>query len=140
MKINTFSLVGIAAISISACATAPNKIPAQYISPLNYQSYDCDQVALEQARIERRSNELYSSLKKEANNDAWQMGIGLVLFWPALLMLEGGDGPEATEYARLRGEYNAISEVSIQKKCGIEFKEDLGEVVKEQNQEDAEEK
>lgn len=102
-----------------------------------YQSYDCDQLALEQNRIERRTGELYHSLKKEANADKWQMGVGLILFWPALFMLEGGDGPEASEYARLRGEYNALSEVSISKKCQLQFKEDLGDVIKEQNQEDA---
>ncbi|MBG68248.1 MAG: hypothetical protein CMF03_10195 [Hyphomonas sp.] len=102
-----------------------------------YQGYDCEQIALEQNRIERRTGELYQSLKKEANADKWQMGVGLILFWPALFMLEGGDGPEASEYARLRGEYNALSEVSIMKKCQIQFKEDLGDVIKEQNKDDA---
>ena len=119
------------------CASSPNKIAAQYVSPMAYQGYDCDQIALEQNRIERRTGELYQSLKKEANADKWQMGVGLILFWPALFMLEGGDGPEASEYARLRGEYNALSEVSIMKKCQIQFKEDLGDVIKEQNKDDA---
>lgn len=51
------------------------------------------------------------------------MGVGLVLFWPTLFFLEGGDGPQAQEYARLKGERDAIERVSIQKKCGIEFKD-----------------
>lgn len=130
-------LLGAAAVLIAGCASQPNKISAQYVSPLAYSDYDCDQIGLEQARIERRSNELYRSLKNEANADAWQMGIGLILFWPTLFMLEGGDGPEATEYARLSGEYNAIQEVSIQKKCQLQFAEDLGDVIKEDNPEDA---
>jgi hypothetical protein len=50
------------------------------------------------------------------------MGVGLVLFWPALFFLEGGDGPEAAEYAQLKGEFEALRENSIQKKCGIESK------------------
>ena len=126
-----------AILTASACATSPNKIAAQYVSPMQYQGYDCDQIGLEQSRIERRTNELYASLKNQANADKWQMGIGLVLFWPTLFMLEGGDGPEAVEYARLRGEYNALAEVSVYKKCQLQFREDLGEVVKEQNPEDA---
>lgn len=126
-----------AAMALGACATSPNKIAAQYVSPMQYQSYDCDQIGLEQSRIERRTNELYGSLKNQANADKWQMGVGLILFWPTLFMLEGGDGPEATEYARLRGEYNALSEVSVTKKCQLQFREDLGEVVKEANKEDA---
>ena len=132
-----YLLLGAATMLIANCATQPNKIEAQYVSPLQYSDYDCDQLGLEQARIERRSGELYRSLKNEANADSWQMGLGLVLFWPALFMLEGGDGPEATEYARLRGEYNAIQEVSIQKKCQLQFADDLGDVIKEENPVDA---
>jgi len=131
-------LIGIfVVILLSGCATQPNKIAAQYVSPMIYQDYDCQQIAFEQARIERRTNELYSSLKNEARADSWQMGLGLVLFWPALFMLEGGDGPEATEYSRLRGEYEALNEVSLYKKCALEFRDDLGDIIKEENPNDA---
>jgi len=130
-------ITGIAAIALAGCATSPNKIPAQYVSPMAYSAYDCDQLSLEKAQLERRTGELYSSLKNEANADKWQMGLGLVLFWPTLFLLEGGDGPEATEYARLRGEYEAVSTVAVQKKCNIEFAEDLSEYVKKENKGDA---
>lgn len=136
-RINLMIVSAAVVLATVGCASSPNKIAAQYVSPMAYQGYDCDQIALEQNRIERRTGELYQSLKKEANADKWQMGVGLILFWPALFMLEGGDGPEASEYARLRGEYNALSEVSIMKKCQIQFKEDLGDVIKEQNKDDA---
>lgn len=108
------------ALLLSACASSPDKIEAAYVSPLKYKDYDCDQIAMEMDHVERRTNELYARLKKESSADKWQMGIGLVLFWPALLGLEGGDGPEATEYAQLKGEYEALRENSVQKKCGIE--------------------
>tara|TARA_R110000823_G_C15656229_1_gene471523 strand:- start:61 stop:483 length:423 start_codon:yes stop_codon:yes gene_type:complete len=137
MKIHQTIGGGLGVLMLAGCASSPNKIAAQYVSPMAYQSYDCDQIALEQNRIERRTGELYQSLKKEANADKWQMGVGLILFWPTLFLLEGGDGPEATEYARLRGEYNAISEVSISKKCQLQFKEDLGDVIKQENKDDA---
>jgi len=136
-RINLTIVSAAVVLATVGCASSPNKIAAQYVSPMAYQGYDCEQIALEQNRIERRTGELYQSLKKEANADKWQMGVGLILFWPALFMREGGDGPEASEYARLRGEYNALSEVSIMKKCQIQFKEDLGDVIKEQNKDDA---
>lgn len=136
-RINLTIVSAAVVLATVGCASSPNKIAAQYVSPMAYQGYDCEQIALEQNRIERRTGELYQSLKKEANADKWQMGVGLILFWPALFMLEGGDGPEASEYARLRGEYNALSEVSIMKKCQIQFKEDLVDVIKEQNKDDA---
>jgi hypothetical protein len=121
----------------SACASSPNKIAPQYVSPVTYQNWDCQQMDAEMNRTMRRSNELYSSLQKEANADQWQMGVGLVLFWPALFLLEGGDGPEAAEYAQLRGEYKTLNDVSIAKKCGMEYQADLNDVVKAANADDS---
>lgn len=40
------------------------------------------------------------------------MGVGLVLFWPALFFLAGDDQKE--ELARLKGEYEALEKASIQ--------------------------
>ena len=57
---------------------------------------------------------------KNASNDAWATGVGVVLFWPALLFMEG-DGQNAAELGRLRGEAEALEKASIQKGCGLEF-------------------
>ena len=67
--------------------------------------------------VSHRTGDLYIQLKTKADNDAAQMGIGLVLFWPALFFLQGGDGPEAIEYARLKGEYDALHKNAVQRKC-----------------------
>ena len=110
------------ALVLTACATNPDKIDAAYVSPLKYKDYDCDQIAMEMDYVGQRTTKLYTRLKKEANADSAQMGVGLILFWPALFFLEGGDGPEAAEYAQLKGEFEALRENSVQKKCGIESK------------------
>jgi len=47
------------------------------------------------------------------------MGVGLVLFWPALFFLEGGDGPQAAEYSRLRGEVDAMRRAAVHKECDL---------------------
>lgn len=83
----------------------------------------CKQIAAELDRVERKINELYHRLGKTASNDSAQMAVGLILFWPTLFFLEGGDGPEAAEYARLKGEMEALEKVSIKKNCGIKFPE-----------------
>ncbi len=120
MKLKSKVVVAATAF-LSACASQPNEIPAQSVSTLIYKDYDCDQLAMEADRVNRRVGELYTSLKKTADGDAMQMGVGLVLFWPALFFLEGGDGPEAQEYARLKGERQAIETVAIRRKCDIRF-------------------
>ena len=109
-------------MTLVACASNPDKIDAAYVSPLKYKDYNCDQLALEMDYVGQRTNKLYQRLKSERNADNWQMGVGLVLFWPSLFFLEGGDGPEATEYAQLKGEFEALRTNSVQRKCGIEAK------------------
>jgi hypothetical protein len=76
---------------------------------------------MEAGRISARTGEKYRSVKKLADNDAAQMGVGLILFWPTLFFLEGGDGPEAAEYARLKGEMDAIERAAISKRCSLKF-------------------
>jgi hypothetical protein len=119
-----------ASVLLSACATHPNKISAAYVSPVKYQTYDCQQVGLEQSNIEQRTNVLYHRLKGRNNSDKWMMGIGLVVAWPALLFMKGNNGAENTEFAHLKGEYEALRQTSIQKRCQLNFANDLAATVK----------
>ncbi|MGE0251226.1 MAG: hypothetical protein AB7G80_01095 [Dongiaceae bacterium] len=121
MKKPLLSLLSLALLS--ACASDPDRLAAAYVSPTQYQSFSCAQIGEEQSRISRQASQLYGNLKKDADNDAAQMGVGLILFWPALFFLEGGDGPQAAEYQRLKGEYEALEQVSVRKKCGIKFRD-----------------
>ena len=68
--------------------------------------------------MSRKAQELHGSLKKKADNDQAQTALSLI-FWPSLLFLEGGDGPQATEYAQLKGERDALEDSAIQKNCSI---------------------
>ena len=104
-------------LTLGACTTNPNKIGASYVSPLKYADYDCQQLALEAANIERKVNDLYGHLKKENSKDKWATGVGVVLFWPALFFLAGNENVNEAEYAQLKGEYEAIQDAQIQKKC-----------------------
>lgn len=112
----------VAAVLTAGCAKGTKDIKAQYVSPLEYKDYDCEQVAAEMRRVSRRVSELGGNVDKTAQGDKVAMGVGMVLFWPALFFLDG-DTPEAQEYARLKGEHDALQEAAIQKKCGIEVQE-----------------
>jgi len=46
--------------------------------------------------------------------------VGIVVFWPALFFL-GGNDQQTAELARLRGEMEAIEQVSVRKRCNIQF-------------------
>lgn len=105
-------------LMLAGCASRPENIPTQYVSAIQYQDYECEQISAEMSRISSRVSALNGSLENKAAGDTAQMAIGMVLFWPALFFLEGGDGPEAQEYGRLKGEYEALQQASVQKKCG----------------------
>ncbi|WP_156410680.1 hypothetical protein [Psychrobacter sp. P11G3] len=67
--------------------------------------------------ISQRVATITGQVDKEASADAWQMGVGLVLFWPALFFLEGGDGTLQSNYALLKGKYEAVSTQYSRKGC-----------------------
>jgi len=105
---------------LAGCADHPDKIPAQYISPMQYDSYNCKQLSAEMQRVSSRVGELGGQQEKAADNSAVTMGIGLVLFWPALFFLDSHSA-QAAEYGRLKGEFNALEQAGIQKNCGLEI-------------------
>lgn len=101
---------------LGGCATASKDISANYVSPLQYQSHDCAQIASENQRIQARVTELGGRLDQAASNDKAIAGVGMILFWPALFAL-GGTKQQEAEYARLKGEYDALQQAAIAKKC-----------------------
>lgn len=106
------------ALLLSGCATASKDIASAYVSPLQFQNLDCQQVIAEQARISVRVNQLAGRLDQASSNDKALVGVGMILFWPALFAL-GGTKEQEAEYARLRGEYDALQKVAIEKRCAL---------------------
>lgn len=103
-------------IALAGCATASKDIAPNYVSPMQYQSYDCEQIAAETQRIQVRVNQIGGRLDEAASNDKAIAGVGVILFWPALFAL-GGTKQQEAEYARLKGEYDALQQAAVQKKC-----------------------
>jgi hypothetical protein len=95
------------AVPLAGCATASNNITATYASPLLYQGYDCQQILAETQRVQGRVNQIGGRLDQAASNDKALVGVGMILFWPALFAL-GGTKEQEAEYARLKGEYEAL--------------------------------
>ena len=115
MKRVVASLLAVS-IAVGGCATAAKDVSTSYVSPLQYQSYDCTQIAAETLRIQSKVTELGGRLDQAASNDKAIAGVGIILFWPVLFALGGTKGTEA-EYGRLKGEYEALQKSAIDKKC-----------------------
>lgn len=103
-------------IALAGCATASKDIAANYVSPMQFQAYDCSQLTIEMQRIQGRVNQIGGRLDEAASNDKAIMGVGMILFWPALFAL-GGTKQQEAEYSRLKGEYDAVEQSANAKKC-----------------------
>lgn len=104
-----------AAVAVSACASSPDDIQAQYVSPLQYQSLNCEQIEAELRGIGDRVATLTGQQRRRASQDKWTTGVGVVIFWPALFFLMRGD--KADELARMKGEYEALVNAGQQRGC-----------------------
>lgn len=104
-----------AALVLSACAKKAEDVAAAYRSPQLYAGFDCPTLAAERLNISRKVAELSDAQDDAATRDAVAVGVGLVLFWPALFMLAAGD--EKSELAHLKGEYEAIERAMTMKRC-----------------------
>jgi hypothetical protein len=116
---SVFNRVALIAVALLAgCADAPEKIATSYVSPLEYQSFDCQQLSAELMRVTTKANELAGTLQQASSNDSTKMGVGLILFWPTLFFLSGNT-PQTAEFAQLKGRRDAIEQEAIMKKCAL---------------------
>lgn len=122
MKIRVLAAIGTAAIA-AGCASRAENITAAYVSPVLYENLSCQQLAREATNVSARAQQAAGIQNKKSGQDAAVMTVGLVLFWPALLFTQG-DGAQAAEVARLKGEMEAIETASNRKGCGIVFQKE----------------
>ena len=106
----------VATISLAGCAQRADQIEASYVSSTIYKGQTCQQLISERNEIVARVNDLAADQNESATTDAVAMGVGLVLFWPALFVLAATDDNKA-ELAAAKGNYDAINAAAKQRKC-----------------------
>jgi hypothetical protein len=105
---------------LAGCATRADNIAPAYVSTVGYQGLSCKQLSLEATDISARAAAAAGMQDQKATGDAVATGVALVVFWPALFLIRG-DGTQAAEVSRLKGEMQAIETSSRRKGCGIVF-------------------
>ena len=119
-------IIALVAFSLVGCASSSKDIDKAHVSPRKYKDYTCDELVDEGVYISQKVEALAQSLDTEATKDTAQTTAAFVLApftfgWSLGILgaLEGGDGYEAVEYSRLKGEYEAIYEAAVRKKCRL---------------------
>lgn len=121
MRIPKFIAVLMGCGALIGCASSSTDIKPAYVSPLQYQSLTCEQIGLEMERVSRRAAEAAGVQDSNRTQDAWVTAAAIVVFWPAAFMVKG-DGQNAAELARLKGEFEALERVSIEKNCELQVR------------------
>ena len=85
-----------------------------------YQSYTCQQLALEAQAVSTRAATLSGVQDSQRTKDQWATAAAVVVFWPAAFFVQG-DKQNAAELANMKGQMTAIEQASIAKKCNIQF-------------------
>ena len=139
--VSKYLSAGAIAFAVFGCASSPDELEKTQIPADQYTSHDCQMLGNEFQRNDVRTQELYRHLKEERDDDVAAAWIGGVLFWPALFALEGGDGVDAEEFSRLRGEREALERETIVKKCDVAIvPEDPVDVIKRELAKEKEER
>lgn len=107
----------IIAVTLSGCAASSGNNRTTYISPAQFQTYNCDELLAEIERIQTRVSQLTGKPDdKTPAKDKWILGADLSLSWAALFAL-GGTKEQEAEYVQLKSEYDAIQQWAIVKQC-----------------------
>lgn len=106
--------------ALAGCASSSAEIAPSYVSPVMYQQYNCQQLAMEAQGVSQRAAALSGVQDQKRTNDGLATAAAIVVFWPAAFFV-GGDKQTAAELGQMKGQMVAIEQASIQKKCGIQF-------------------
>jgi hypothetical protein len=96
-------ILGIVALgaALGGCASSAADITPAYISPVAYQTYTCQQLALEAQAISTRAAALSGAQDSQHTKDGWTTAAAVVIFWPAAFFV-GGDKQTAAELAQMK--------------------------------------
>jgi hypothetical protein len=108
------------AAALGGCASSASDIAPAYVSPVAYQTYTCQQLALEAQAISTRAAALSGAQDSQRTKDGVATAAAIVIFWPAAFFV-GGDKQTAAELSQMKGQMVAIEQASIAKKCAIQF-------------------
>ena len=109
------SAIVVSALVLSGCAKSSSSVAGAYQSPILYADWSCEQLDAEEREVRRRVAVLAQKQDDAATRDAVAMGVGLVLFWPALFVLAAGD--DEAELSLLKGQHDALTSSQLSRQC-----------------------
>lgn len=96
-----------AAALVAGCATRAADVQPLAVDPEPFRPWSCSRLQDEMDRVQQRAVELSWIVDERAGQHVVALGVGLAVFWPALLAMRP-DGEESRALAALKGRYEAL--------------------------------
>lgn len=109
--------VGVAlAVVVSGCATRSADVAPTPADPVEFRGWSCQRIYEEVDLVQQRAADLAWVVDERAGQHMVALGVGLSLFWPALLAMQP-DGVDAEELGKLKGRFEALYLAARFKEC-----------------------
>ena len=109
-------VVCLAVTGLVACATRSGEVAPAPTNPAEFLSWDCARIDDELDLVQQRAADVAYSVDERAGNNIIALGVGVTVFWPALLALRPA-GLDAEELARLKGRDEALRQAAQSQGC-----------------------
>lgn len=107
---------GLALALLAGCATRSADVRPAPADPADFQAWSCSRIHDEIDLVQQRAVDVAWAVDQRVGQHVVALGIGLSVFWPALLAMRP-DGAEAAELAQLKGRYEALQVAAQRKLC-----------------------
>ena len=104
------------ALLLAGCGTRAVDVKPEPTSPAEFAAWSCERIDDETELVQRRAADVAYSVDERSGNNMVALGVGLTVFWPALLAMRP-EGPEGADLARLKGRYEALRTAARDKGC-----------------------
>jgi len=110
-------------VLLAGCATRAADVKPLPANPADFAAWECERIDDELDSVQQHAADVAYSVDERAGNNILALGVGLGIFWPAILAMRP-DGLEADELGRLKGRYEALRTAARSKGCpppGVEL-------------------
>ncbi len=101
---------------LAGCATRSTQVAPLPANPADFATWDCARIDDELDSVRQRAADLAWAVDEHAGNNIIALGLGVTVFWPALLAMRP-EGLEAADLARLKGRDDALRIAAGQQSC-----------------------
>lgn len=101
---------------VAGCATRSANVQPLHVDPADFRPWTCARLQDEMDQVQQRAVELSWIVDERAGQHVVALGVGLMVFWPALLAMRP-DGAESEALAALKGRFEALREAARRNGC-----------------------